>query len=163
MAGENRGCRGAAARVAGTLALALATMLALALVLAPAGGAQAARVCEGPGINHLPRPAASDEVLSVLAYNVYLLPSHVRAVPFIGERFALAQEERAARIPPFLAPYDVVILSEAYDDGARALLLDGAQGAGLPPHATGILGSACRAAAGGCEKGAVYRQSLRRR
>ena len=158
MAGENRGCRGAAARAAGTLALALAMMLALAALPGPAGGAQAARVCEGPGINHLPPPAESDEVLSVLAYNVYLLPSHVRAVPFLGERFALAQEERAARIPPFLAPYDVVILSEAYDDDARALLLAGLRAQGFR-YATRILGSACRAAAR-CEKGAVYRQSL---
>ena len=128
------------------------------LVLGPAGGAQAARVCVGPGINHLPPPPASDEVLSVLAYNVYLLPSHVRAVPVLGERFALAQEERAERIPPFLAPYDVVILSEAYDDDARATLLAGLRAEGFR-HATRILGSACRAASR-CEKGALYDQPL---
>ena len=132
--------------------------LTAALVLALAGGASAARVCTGPGINHLPEAAASDEVLSVLAYNVYLLPSHVRAVPFMGERFALAQEERAERIPSFLAPYDVVILSEAYDDDARALLLDGLKAQGFR-HMTGILGSACRAASR-CEKGAIYDQPL---
>ena len=118
----------------------------------------AARECEGPGINHLPEPATSDEVLSVIAYNVYLLPSHVRAIPFMGERFAIAQEERAERIPPFLAPYDVVILSEAYDDDARAMLLDGLKARGFR-YSTRILGSACRAASS-CEKGAVYEQSL---
>ena len=109
----------------------VALALALALSLALASGAPAARECEGPGINHLPEPATSDEVLSVIAYNVYLLPSHVRAIPFMGERFAIAQEERAERIPPFLAPYDVVILSEAYDDGARATLLDGLKAQGF--------------------------------
>ena len=141
---------GVAARAIGALAL------AAALTLAAAGEARAARECEGPGINHLPPPAASDEVLSVLAYNVYLLPSHVRAIPFMGERFAIAQEERAALIPPFLAPYDVVILSEAYDDGARATLLDGLKAQGFG-HMTQVLGSACRAASS-CEKGAIYDQ-----
>ncbi len=143
---------GAAARAAGALALAAALALGLA------GGAAAARECAGPGINHLPPPASSDEVLSVVAYNVYLLPSHVRAIPFMGERFAIAQEERAARIPPFLAPYDVVILSEAYDDDARALLLDGLRAQGFR-HMTHILGSACRAG-WSCEKGQVYDQPL---
>ena len=133
-----------------------ASSVAAALTLAATGEAQAARECEGPGINHLPSPAQSDEVLSVLAYNVYLLPSHVRAIPFMGERFAIAQEERAALIPPFLAPYDVVILSEAYDDGARATLLDGLKAQGFG-HMTQILGSACRAASS-CEKGAIYDQ-----
>ena len=150
--GTWRRCNRAAVRAIGAVAL------VLALDSTPSGGAAAARVCEGPGINHFPGAASSDEVLSVLAYNVYLLPSHVRAVPFMGERFALAQEERAARIPPFLAPYDVVILSEAYDDGARATLLEGLRAQGFR-FATRILGSACRAA-DTCEKGAVYEQPL---
>ena len=132
--------------------------LLLMVTLWLASGASAARECEGPGINHLPEPAASDEVLSVLAYNVYLLPSHVRAIPFMGERFAIAQEERAERIPPFLAPYDVVILSEAYDDGARAVLLDGLRAQGFR-YSTRILGSACRAASS-CKKGTVYEQPV---
>lgn len=136
--------------------LVLATVLAFAPL--PGGGAMAVRVCEGPGINHLPPPAASDEVLSVIAYNVYLLPSHVRAVPVLGERFALAQEERAVRIAPFLAPYDVVILSEAYDDDSRALLLEGLKAQGFR-HMTRILGSACQAASS-CEKGRLYDQPL---
>ena len=136
----------------------VALALALALSLALASGATAARECEGPGINHLPEPATSDEVLSVIAYNVYLLPSHVRAIPFMGERFAIAQEERAERIPPFLAPYDVVILSEAYDDDARAMLLDGLRARGFR-YSTRILGSACRAASS-CKKGTVYEQPL---
>lgn len=131
---------------------------AFALTLALAAGTPAARVCEGPGINHRPPAAEADEVLSVLAFNVFLLPSHIRNVPFLGERFALGQEERAALIPPFLAPYDVVILSEAYDDEARALLLEGLRAQGFR-HATPILGSACRAG-GRCEKGRVYTQSL---
>ena len=136
----------------------VALALALALSLALASGATTARECEGPGINHLPGPATSDEVLSVIAYNVYLLPSHVRAIPFMGERFAIAQEERAERIPPFLAPYDVVILSEAYDDDARAMLLDGLRARGFR-YSTRILGSACRAASS-CKKGTVYEQPL---
>ena len=135
-----------------------AGLLALMLMLAAASGAAAERVCVGPGINHLPPRPESDRVLSVLAYNVYLLPSHVRAVPFLGERFAIAQEERAARIAPFLAPYDVVILSEAYDDDSRATLLDGLRAQGFG-HMTRILGSACRAAPR-CEKGSVYDQPL---
>ena len=135
-------------------AIALFLMAALWL----GSGAAAGRECEGPGINHMPPPAASDEVLSVLAYNVYLLPSHVRDVPFLGERFAIAQEERAERIPPFLAPYDVAILSEAYDDGARATLLDGLRQQGFV-HMTRILGSACRAG-WSCEKGVAYEQPL---
>ena len=149
-AGGRRCLFGAALRPAAV------AILGLMLTLAVAGSAAAGRVCTGPGINHLPPPAESDEVLSVLAYNVYLLPSHVRAIPFMGERFAIAQEERAARIAPFLAPYDVVILSEAYDDDSRATLLDGLRAQGFG-HMTRILGSACRAASS-CEKGLVYDQ-----
>ena len=139
-----------------TAGCALAMGLALALV--SGDGASAARICEGPGINHMPPPAESDEVLSVLAYNVYLLPTHVRTVPVMGERFALAQEERAERIAPFLAPYDVVILSEAYDDDSRAMLLEGLKAQGFL-HMTRILGSACRAASS-CEAGRLYDQPL---
>ena len=157
-AGKVRVRTGREAQQIVALALGLALALALALSLALATGASAARECEGPGINHLPEPAASDEVLSVIAYNVYLLPSHVRTIPFMGERFAIAQEERAERIPPFLAPYDVVILSEAYDDDARAMLLDGLRARGFR-YSTRILGSACRAASS-CKKGTVYEQPL---
>ena len=142
---------GAAAPAIGALAFAAALTLALA------SGAAAERQCEGPGINHRPSAAASDEELSVIAYNVYLLPSHVRNVPVMGERFALAQEERAALIPRFLAPYDVVILSEAYDDGARATLLAGLRAQGFR-YATRILGAACRAASR-CEKGSCLRNN----
>ena len=146
-------------RVGGAAALAIGALaFAAALTLALAGGAAAERQCEGPGINHRPSASASDEVLSVIAYNVYLLPSHVRNVPVMGERFALAQEERAVLIPRFLAPYDVVILSEAYDDGARATLLAGLRAQGFR-YATRILGAACRAASR-CEKGVVYEQPL---
>ena len=133
-------------------------VFALALALALASGAAAARVCEGPGINYRPPVPESDDVLSVLAFNVFLLPSHIRNVPVLGERFALGQEERAALIPPFLEPYDVVILSETYDDEARGVLLKGLRENGFP-YATPILGSACRAA-GRCEKGRVYEQRL---
>ncbi len=135
-----------------------AFILLLITALAQFAATRAEAACEGPGISHLPPEAASDEVLSVLAYNVYLLPSHVRNVPFLGEDFALAQEERAALIPRFLAPYDVVILSEAYDDGARATLIAGLRAQGFR-YATRILGTACRAASS-CEKGAVYEQPL---
>jgi endonuclease/exonuclease/phosphatase family metal-dependent hydrolase len=128
------------------------------LALTLTSGATMARVCEGPGINHRPSFPASDDVLSVLAFNVFLLPSHVRNVPVLGENFALGQEERAERIPPFLEPYDVVILSEAYDDGARALLLEGLRSSGFS-HITPVLGTACRAAES-CDRGTVYDQQL---
>ena len=154
--GENAGKK--RGRTSRAQAIIRAFALAVLLSLAPASGAAATRECVGPGINHMPPPPASDEVLSVLAYNVYLLPSHVRVVPFLGERFAIAQEERAERIPPFLAPYDVVILSEAYDDGARATLLAGLREHGFV-HMTHILGSACRDG-WSCEKGTVYEQPL---
>jgi len=92
---------------------------------------QSARVCDGPGINHTPPIAESDNVLSVLAYNVYMLPISMRDVPFMGAEFFAAQEERAALIPAFLAPYDVVIFSEAYDDDVRALLVAGMRAEGF--------------------------------
>lgn len=132
----------------------LAIVMALLMALAPT--TRAARVCEGPGINHEPGVYVSDDVLSILAFNVYLLPIDVRHVPFFGERFAKAQEERAERIPAFLAPYDVVILSEAYDDDAREILLSGMRANGFV-YNTHILGSAYRAASES-EKNRIYRQ-----
>jgi endonuclease/exonuclease/phosphatase family metal-dependent hydrolase len=138
-----------------TLAL-VRMFVVLALVLALASGVQAARVCDGPGINHEPQAYAMDEVLSVLAFNVYLLPTDIRHVPFMGADFAKAQEERAERIARFLTPYDVVILSEAYDDDARETLLRGLRATGFV-YNTHILGSAYRAAAARA-KNQVYPQ-----
>lgn len=139
-------------RLAGTAR----ALMALALVLALMPNAHAARVCEGPGINHQPEVFADDDVLSVLAFNVYLLPTNIRHIPFMGEHFAKAQEERAERIPPFLVPYDVVILSEAYDDDAREILLRGLRANGFV-YNTRILGSAYKAASDS-EKNRVYPQ-----
>lgn len=138
------------------LAGAARLLVVLTLLIAFVPGARAARVCGGPGINYEPDVFASDDVLSVLAFNVYLLPTDVRYIPFMGDRFATAQEERAERIPRFLAPYDVVILEEAFDDDAREILLRGLRADGFL-YNTHILGSAYKAASGR-EKNRVYQQ-----
>ena len=130
-------------------------MLCALLSLLVASAGQSARVCEGPGINHTPPAAHAAPVLSVLAYNVYLLPISMRDVPFMGGEFSAGQEERAERIPAFLAPFDVVIFSEAYDDDVRALLIEGMRAQGFR-YATHILGHAYRAADE--EKDRVYDQ-----
>ena len=61
----------------------------------------------------------------------------------MGDNFAKAQEERAALIAPFLKPFDVAILSEAYDDDAREILLEGLRREGFL-YSTHILASAYR-------------------
>lgn len=121
----------------------LGLMLAIALLLALPAGAWAARQCAGPGINHRPETYGAADVLSVVAYNVYLLPISARDIPFMGDNFAKAQEERAALIAPFLEPFDVAILSEAYDDDARETLLEGLRREGFL-YSTHILASAYR-------------------
>ena len=123
----------------------LGMMLAIALLLALPAGAWAARQCSGPGINHRPETYSAADVLSVVAYNVYLLPISARDIPFMGDNFAKAQEERAALIAPFLEAFDVVILSEAYDDDARTILLEGLRAAGFL-YSNHILASAYRQA-----------------
>ena len=123
--------------------LSLGLMLSIALLLALPAGAWAARQCSGPGINHRPETYRTADVLSVVAYNVYLLPISARDIPFMGDNFAKAQEERAALIAPFLEPFDVVILSEAYDDDAREILLEGLRREGFL-YSTHILASAYR-------------------
>jgi len=123
--------------------ISLGLILAAALLLASPANIWAARVCNGPGINHRPESYAAPEILSVIAYNVYLLPISARDIPFMGEDFAKAQEERAALIAPFLRPFDVAILSEAYDDDAREILLEGMRAEGFL-HSTHILASAYR-------------------
>ena len=118
------------------------------LLLAFSGGALAARDCAGPGINHQPETYNAADVLSVIAYNVYLLPISARDIPFMGGNFAKAQEERAALIAPHLAPFDVAILSEVYDDDARTILLEGLRAEGFL-YSTHILASAYREADSG--------------
>ncbi len=141
--------------------IALRALLAVVVIIALGQGPAAARECVGPGINHRPPVFSSDDVLSVLAFNVYMLPADVRHVPVIGSRFALAQEERAALIPRFLEPFDVVIFSEAYDDDARTILLDGMAKAGFT-HSTHILGTAFLASRSQA-KNRVYSQPTPRR
>jgi hypothetical protein len=119
-------------------------LIVAALILAPPLTLSAARVCEGPGINHRPESYAEPGVLSVVAYNVYLLPTSARDIPFMGGDFAKAQEERAALIAPFLGSFDVAILSEAYDDDAREILLEGMRAEGFL-YSTHILATAYRA------------------
>ncbi|MGD9536862.1 MAG: sphingomyelin phosphodiesterase [Alphaproteobacteria bacterium] len=112
--------------------------------LAPAASpALGERVCDGPGINHAPPVEASPDVLSVLVWNVYLLPIGPRDVPFFGSDFALAQEERAALIPRFVEPFDAVVFAEAFDDDARAILLAGLRERGFA-WSTHVLGTAYR-------------------
>ena len=123
--------------------LPLRLLLITALLLALPTGGWAARDCAGPGINHRPETYGASDVLSVIAYNVYLLPISARDIPFMGDNFAKAQEERAALIAPFLAPFDVAILSEAYDDDAREILLEGLRREGFL-YSTHILASAYR-------------------
>jgi len=123
----------------------LGMMFVLAVLLAFPANIWAARQCAGPGINHRPETYAAGDVLSIVAYNVYLLPISARDIPFMGDKFAKAQEERAALIGPFLAPFDVVILSEAYDDDARTILLEGLRAEGFL-YSTHILASAYREA-----------------
>ncbi|HIM45166.1 MAG TPA: hypothetical protein EYM34_02735, partial [Alphaproteobacteria bacterium] len=123
--------------------LSILLIVITALLLAPPSGVWAARDCAGPGINHQPETYGASDVLSMIAYNVYLLPISARDIPFMGNNFAKAQEERAALIAPFLKPFDVVILSEAYDDDAREILLEGLRREGFL-YSTHILASAYR-------------------
>ena len=118
-------------------------MLAFALLLALPSSVWAARQCAGPGINYQPEVYSAPDMLSVIAYNTYLLPISARDIPFMGDKFAVAQEERAALIAPFLGSFDVAILSEVYDDDARRILLDGLRAEGFL-YSTHILASAYR-------------------
>jgi len=118
-------------------------MLALALLFALPSGVWAARQCAGPRINYQPEVYSTPDMLSVIAYNTYLLPISTRDIPFMGDKLAVAQEERAALIAPFLNPFDVAILSEVYDDDARRILLEGLRAEGFL-YSTHILASAYR-------------------
>jgi hypothetical protein len=64
-------------------------------------------------------------VPNIVTYNIYLLPISARDIPFMGDKFAVAQEDRATLIASFLGPFDVAILSEVYDNDARRVLLEG--------------------------------------
>ena len=64
--------------------LSILLILITALLLAPLLGVWAARDCAGPGINHQPETYGTSDVLSVIAYNVYLLPISARDIPFMG-------------------------------------------------------------------------------
>ncbi len=73
-----------------------------------------------------PPPGPSD-TLDVLAYNVWMLP------PVARDRL-----ERAAAIPTHLQGYDVVVLSELFDDAARRTIVEAMETSGY--HATPVLG-----------------------
>jgi hypothetical protein len=64
-------------------------------------------------------------------------------VPIYGREFGLAQEERAALIPRFLAPFDVAVFAEVLDDDARAILLAGLRERGFE-WSTHVLGAGYR-------------------
>lgn len=68
--------------------------------------------------------------LNVLNYNVYLRPTSL---------FHNGQTKRAAMIPKHLGGYDVVVFQEAFDDDARAILINGMKKKGYP-YASKILG-----------------------
>src|SRR5215211_308908 len=56
----------------------------------------------------------SEDVLDVLAYNIYMLPTTIRKT---------GQDKRADLLPVHIRNYDVIIFSEAFDDDVRAELL----------------------------------------
>ncbi|PQO37391.1 hypothetical protein DTL21_05455 [Bremerella cremea] len=66
-----------------------------------------------------PKPARP-QTLSVVSYNVHLLPSV--ALPFAGERSAAAY--RAEKIAEQLAGYDLIALNEAFDATHRQKVID---------------------------------------
>lgn len=73
-------------------------------------------------------PATKANELNVLAYNIYMRPTGL---------FINGQSERAGLLPAQLKGYDVIIFSEAFDNGVRGKLL-----AGLRkdyPHQTKVL------------------------
>jgi len=70
------------------------------------------------------------ETLNVLAYNVYMRPTSL---------FRNGQEIRARLLAENLHGYDVLVFSEAFDDDARRILLQGLQSE--YPHRTRILGA----------------------
>ena len=61
----------------------------------------------------------------IITYNIYLLPISARGIPFMGDKFAVAQEDRATLIASFLGLFDLAILSEVYDNDARRVLPEG--------------------------------------
>lgn len=70
--------------------------------------------------------------LDVLAYNIYMITT-----PF-GISAAPGRPERGRRLPPYLQGYDVLILSEAFDNGVREKLQRDLRGD--YPHQTRVLG-----------------------
>ncbi len=67
--------------------------------------------------------------IDVLAWNVFLRPTSL---------FQDRQEERAARIPDFVRDFEVVVLSEVFDDTMRDAIVS-SLGA-THPHASDVLG-----------------------
>jgi endonuclease/exonuclease/phosphatase family metal-dependent hydrolase len=89
--------------------------------------------CARPSSSDIAPPGAAEEPgageLSVLAYNVYLRPRIL---------FRDGQLARAALLPAALTGYDVLILSEVFDERAREILLAGLKAE--YPYATAVFG-----------------------
>jgi sphingomyelin phosphodiesterase len=80
-------------------------------------------------LHHTYRVEPSDEyTLNVLAYNIYMRPVFVNG-----------QEVRTRLLPAEIRGYDVIVFSEAFDDGLRKKLLASLKGS--YPYATKILGT----------------------
>jgi len=82
-------------------------------------------------LHHTYGVEASDEhTLNVLAYNIYLRPFPM---------FLNGQGHRTTRLPAQIKGYDVIVFSEAFDDGLRKKLLASLKSS--YPYATKILGT----------------------
>jgi sphingomyelin phosphodiesterase len=80
-------------------------------------------------LHHTYRVEPSDEyTLNVLAYNIYMRPVFVNG-----------QEDRTRMLPAEIRGYDVIVFSEAFDDGLRKKLIAGLKSS--YPYATKILGT----------------------
>jgi sphingomyelin phosphodiesterase len=80
-------------------------------------------------LHHTYRVEPSDEhTLNVLAYNIYMRPVFVNG-----------QSHRTRLLPAEIRGYDVIVFSEAFDDGLRKKLLASLKGS--YPYATKILGT----------------------
>lgn len=126
---ERRVRRAAPSATAPVAARRLAS-LACSFALVACGGAPGPRASgsAAPAPAQIERPAPRPaETLDVLAYNVWMLPPIARDRP-----------ERAAAIAAHLRGYDVVVLSELFDEAPRRTIVEAMAAAGY--HATPVLG-----------------------